>query len=217
MTWDKTYRNENKVWGESPSILAVFAYTFLAQSTRFQKNQDLFILDIGCGYGRDAFFLAQNLPCHVLGVDNSEKAIEMAQKSLPRDLKKKVELLCYDFKQVNDRYDIILASNLYQVLKPNEREQLRETMRRCLNGKSLLFLSTLSLRDPHHSGKGTPVENDPHSFMQEKYIHLSTREDMEKDFDFLNINALFEREYNEPHSSGGDHQHISWILVGGMK
>jgi cyclopropane fatty-acyl-phospholipid synthase-like methyltransferase len=217
MTWDKTYRSENKVWGESPSMLAVFAYTFLTQSTQFRGNQDLFILDIGCGYGRDALFLARNLPCHVLGVDNSEKAIEIAQQSVPGELKKKVELLCYDFSRVNDRYDIILASNLYQILKQGEREQLRETIQRCLNSNSLLFLSTLSVRDPHHSGKGSPVENDPNSFIQDKYVHLSTREELEKDFDFLNINALFEREYVESHSSGNSHHHISWLLVGGMK
>ncbi len=217
MAWNKTYKNEKKVWGESPSLLAVFAYTLLSQSTRFKENKDLFILDAGCGYGRDALFLAQNLPCHILGVDNSEKAIAIAQKSLPRDLKKKVELLCYDFSQVNDRYDIILASNLYQILKPDERAQLTETAKRCLNSNSLLFLSTLSVRDPHHLGKGTPVEKDPNSFIHEKYIHLSTREELEKNFDFLNISALFEREYIESHSSGDQHHHISWMLAGGMK
>jgi cyclopropane fatty-acyl-phospholipid synthase-like methyltransferase len=217
MTWDKIYRSENKAWGESPSLLAVSAYTFLTQSTRFKGNKDLFILDIGCGYGRDAVFLAQNLPCHVLGVDNSEKAIEIGQKTLPRDLQKRVELLCYDFRQVNDRYDIILASNLYQVLKPGERDLLRETVKRCLNTSSLFFLSTLSVRDPHHSARGTPIGNDPNSFVQDKYIHLSTREELENGFGFLQISALFEREYNETHSSGGDHHHISWILIGGTK
>jgi cyclopropane fatty-acyl-phospholipid synthase-like methyltransferase len=217
MVWDKTYKTEKKIWGESPSLLAVFAYTFLTQSTRFKGEEDLFLLDLGCGYGWDALFLANNLPCHILGVDNSEKAIQMAQKTLTSVLRKRVELLCYDFSQVNDRYDIILASNLYQILKADERGQLRETIKRCLKSGSLLFLSTLSVRDPHHLGKGTPIENEANSFMQDKYIHLSTREELEKDFDFLNISALFEREYNESHSSGDDHHHISWILVGGMK
>ncbi len=217
MTWDKTYNSEKKVWGDKPSKLAMFVYNFLKQSTQFRDKKDIFILDLGCGYGRDAIFLANNLPCHILGVDNSEKAIEMARESLTRELEKRVELLCYDFSHVNDRYDIILASNLYQILKPDERGKLRETVKRCLKSNGLLFLSTLSVRDPQHFGQGTPIENDPNSFQQDKYIHLSTREELEKDFDFLNISALFEREYNEPRSTGDDHHHISWILIGGMK
>jgi SAM-dependent methyltransferase len=217
MTWDRTYNNENKVWGENPSQLAVFAYNFLTQSHRFQGKKDLFILDLGCGYGRDAIFLAKNLPCHVLGVDTAAKAIEIGREALTPAMHKRVELLCYDFNDVNDRYDVILASNLYQILKPSERVQLRDTVKRCLNTNSLLFLSTLSVRDPQHSGKGTPVEDDPNSSIQDKYIHLSTREELEKAFDFLNISALFEREYDEPRSSGADHHHISWILMGSMK
>jgi hypothetical protein len=130
---------------------------------------------------------------------------------------KRVELLCYDFSRVNDRYDIILASSLYQILKPEERDKLRETVKRCLKQNGLLFLSTLSVQDPQHFGQGTPIENDPNSFQQEKFVHFSTREELEKDFDFLNISALFEREYIEPRFSGNDHHHISWILIGGMK
>jgi SAM-dependent methyltransferase len=217
MTWDRTYNNEKKVWGENPSQLAVYAYNVITQSNRFQGKNDLFILDLGCGYGRDAVFLAKNLPCHVLGADTAAKAIEIGQETLTAAMRKRVELLCYDFNDVNDRYDVILASNLYQILKPLERGRLRDTIKRCLNTSSLLFLSSLSVRDPQHSGKGTPVEDDLNSSIQDKYIHLSTREELEKDFDFLNISALFEREYDEPRSSGAHHHHISWILMGSMK
>jgi cyclopropane fatty-acyl-phospholipid synthase-like methyltransferase len=217
VSWDRTYICEKKVWGDQPSKLAMFVYNFLAQSTQFRDKKDIFVLDLGCGYGRDAIFLANNLPCHVLGIDNSGKAIEMARESLSQEMVKRVELLCYDFSRVNDRYDIILASSLYQILKPEDRDKLRETVKRCLKSDGLLFLSTLSIHDPQHFGQGTPIENDPNSFQQEKYIHFSTREELEKDFDFLNISALFEREYHEPRSSGVDHHHISWILIGGMK
>jgi len=151
-----------------------------------------------------------------LGLDDSEKAIEMARESLTRELEKRVEFLCYDFSNVNDKYDIILASELYQLLRPEERGKLVETVKRCLKSDGLLFLSTLSIRDPQHYGQGTPVEDDPNSFQQEKYIHLCTREELETDFDFLNITALFEREFHEPRTTE-PHHHISWILIGSPK
>jgi SAM-dependent methyltransferase len=214
--WNKTYSSDRKIWGDKPSELAIYAYNYLKQSTRFKGASDIFILDMGCGYGRDAIFLAQNLPCHILGLDSSEKAIEMARESLPKEIEKRIELLCYDFSQVTDKYDVILASNLYQLLRPEERTQLRETVKRCLKAKGVFFLSTLSVKDPQHSGKGEPVEGDVNSYLGEKYHHFCTRQELEKDFEFLNIHALFEREYNESRSTNS-HHHISWILLGSLK
>jgi cyclopropane fatty-acyl-phospholipid synthase-like methyltransferase len=214
--WNKTYINDKKIWGDKPSELALYAYNYLTQSARFKEMTDIFMLDMGCGYGRDAIFLAQNLPCHILGLDNSETAIEMARESLPREVEKRIELLCYDFSHVSDKYDVILASGLYQFLQPDERAKLRETVKRCLKNEGIFFLSTLSIRDPHHADKVTPIEDDENSFDDGKYHHLCTRQELEKDFDFLKIYALFEREFREPHASTS-HQHVYWMLMGSLK
>jgi cyclopropane fatty-acyl-phospholipid synthase-like methyltransferase len=215
MVWDKKYSSDKRVWGDKPSELALFAFNFLQQSSRYQRN--LGILDLGCGYGRDAVFLAQNLKCYILGIDNSEQAIAMARESVPKELENRIELLPYDFSVVIDKYDVILVSNLYHLLKPYERTNLRETVKRCLNKDGVFFLSTLSISDPEEYGKGTPVEGDENSFLGDKFHHFSTRNELEKDFDFLYVSALFERDYRESHSSGETHHHISWILTGHPK
>jgi cyclopropane fatty-acyl-phospholipid synthase-like methyltransferase len=214
--WNNTYKSDQKIWGEKPSELAIMAFNYLRESQAFRNRKDIFILDLGCGYGRDAIFLAQNLPCHILGLDNSEAAIEMARRSLEGDLEKRIELLCYDFSQVTDKYDVILVSNLYHLLKPDDRRQLRETVKRCLGGDGICFLSTLSVRDPQHFGKGTPVEGESNSFVDVRYLHLSTRHELETDFDFLKISALYERQFHEPRTTH-DHDHVSWIMMGRLK
>jgi cyclopropane fatty-acyl-phospholipid synthase-like methyltransferase len=214
--WNQTYGNDNRIWGDKPSELTLYAYNYLKQNPRFSALTDIFVLDLGCGYGRDAIFLAQNLPCHVLGLDNSETAIEMARESIPKEVEKKIELLCYDFSNVSDKYDVMLASGLYQFLNPGERANLRETVKRCLKSDGVFFLGTLSVRDPQHIGKGTPVEGEENSVMDGKYHHFCTRQELEKDFDFLKLYALFEREYTEWHSTSS-HHHISWILMGMLK
>jgi cyclopropane fatty-acyl-phospholipid synthase-like methyltransferase len=216
ITWDKTYSNDKKVWGDKPSELAIFAMNYLKESSQFGKAPDIFILDLGCGYGRDAIFLAQNLPCHILGLDNSEKAIEMARESLPKDMEKRVELLCFDFSSVTDKYDVIFAANLYHLLKPVERAKLRDTIKRCLKTDGMLFLSAFSVRDPQHFGRGAPAEGEINSFLDERYMHFSTREELEQEFGFVDIHALFEWEFREKRSTG-EHHHISWILMGRPK
>jgi len=214
MVWNETYSQDKRVWGDRPSEAAVFAYNYLKQSQQFSKSNDIFILDLGCGYGRDAIFLAQGLPCHILGLDSSERAIELARESLPKGMEKRIELLNFDFSHVNDKYDVILISNLYQELKPEERAKLRDTIKRCLKKDGILFLGTLSTRDPQHFGKGSPVTKEANSFIiNDEYFHFCTRAELEKDFDFLNIFALFEREYQGPHIPD-DHHHIVWMLMG---
>jgi cyclopropane fatty-acyl-phospholipid synthase-like methyltransferase len=215
MVWDKTYNTEKKVWGEKPSELAVYAVNFLKQSRQFRDNPDIFMLDLGCGYGRDSIFAAREVPCHILGVDNSRKAIAMAKEDLPRELEKKIEFLCYDFSRVADKYDVILCSNFYSILKPGERVGLREIIRHCLRANGLLFLSAFSVHDTQHQKNGLPVENESNSFFDEKYIHLFTREELEQDFGFLNISALFERQFTERRSTR-DHHHIIWELMGAL-
>ncbi len=214
--WNKTYTNQNKVWGDQPSPLAIYACNTLKESSQFKKVTDIFILDLGCGYGRDTIFLAQHLPCHILGLDSSEKAIEMARAHIPKTLIHRIELLCYDFTHMSDKYDIIFVASLYHVLPPDEREKLRETIKRCLKKDGVLFLSTFSVNDPQHYGKGTAVENEKNAYIDEIYLHFNSRADLEKDFDFLNISALFERDYRERHDTG-EHHHVSWIMMGKME
>ena len=211
--WNKTYVSEKKVWGDKPSELAVYACTYLKESRQFQNKPDIYILDVGCGYGRDDIFLAQNLPCHILALDNSEKAIEMARESIPKPLQKRIELLCYDFTAVNEKYDVIFVANLYHLLKNEERAKLIHTIQNCLNKNGLLFLNTFSVRDPQHYGKGQKVEGEEHSFIDEHYMRFSSRSDLEKDFAFLDIPALFEWSFRERRVSG-DHRHVAWLLMG---
>ncbi len=211
MMWNKTYSLEKRLWGDEPSELAQYALQVLLYSTTY-GHRNLGILDLGCGYGRDAIFLAQNLNCHILGLDNSQEAINMANESIPKDLVKKLEFLAFDFSNVIDKYDIIFASNLYQLLKPEERGRLKNTVEHCLDKGGALFMSTLSVRDPQLFGRGVMVQGEDNSFQAEKYHHFSTRRELESEFEFLKINALFEREYREAHTSGELHNHISWIL-----
>ena len=108
---------------------------------------------------------------------------------------------------------MVFMSNLYHTLTPEERERLRETVKMNLRHDGHLFLSTLSVNDPEHYGKGKPVENEVNSFIGVKYVHLCTRQELEADFDFIDIKELFEHEYDEPRTDG-KHHHVSWIMYG---
>jgi len=173
------------------------------------------MLDVGCGYGRDAFYFLDNLKCSILAVDRSQNAIDIAARAVGEAGREGVEFRCCSFVELGEGgYDIVFLSNLYQVLRRDERDALRKAVGRLLKPGGLLFLSTLSVADPEHSGKGTPVPEEPNSFFDKWYVHLSTREELADYFDLLDIVEIYEHEYEEPRASGEAHHHISWILVG---
>ena len=213
MSWDNYYRDHQRIWGDRPSALAAFVCHCL-QGTK-SPAKAIKILDIGCGYGRDAAYLARNINCRILGIDNSSEAIEMAKKVMAADLESRVTFQCCDFRQIPEgKFGIIIASNFYHLLKTEDRQALISTLKKRLKPGGMLFLSMLSPHDPEHFGKGKPVENEANSFHDQRYLHFCTREELENDFSFLTVQELAEHEYYEPRSNGEVHHHIVWIFVG---
>ncbi len=212
MGWDKEFAGGNRLWGETPSVLGVFVSSFWSTCPP-ASGKPLEVLDIGCGYGRDAVYLSRKLPVVILGIDSSQNAIDIAKKTALTERCENIQFRQLDFRRISgEQYDVVFVSNLYQILKPLEREELRKTISRALRAGGTLFLSTLSVSDPEHKGQGAPIPGEENSIDIGKYLHLCTREEMIHDFSFLDIRELEEHEYDEPRSTGKPHHHISWIL-----
>jgi cyclopropane fatty-acyl-phospholipid synthase-like methyltransferase len=211
--WDNEYESNLRIWGDRPSELAIITVEYLKSHQLNDKY--LSILDIGCGYGRDSLYLAKQLNCCVLGIDTSQKAIEISKSSLNDQLTKAVQFKCCNFTELSqDQYDIVHVSNLYQLLHRDQRDALRKKIATLLKPQGLLFLNNLSTNDPEEYGKGEPCPNENHSFEGEKYLHFCNKEELEGNFQFLSIKELYEHEYDEPRAQGATHHHISWIFIG---
>ena len=213
MSWDEEYKKLNKPWGERPSELAVLAVDYLQHNAAGARTQT--VLDIGCGYGRDALYLHEKLGCKVKGIDSAPKAIELAKASLDPARHKGVSFSCADFLTIAaKRYDILYSSNVYQLLEPDDRKRFRDKVMSLLKRDGLFFLSAHSSNDPQHHGTGTPHPTETNTIYDRKYLHLFTDEELRADFGFLDIRVLKEHEYMEPRADGTTHHHISWILIG---
>lgn len=214
MIWNDQYQRYSKIWGDNPSELARMAMIHLQEKSGGTNN--LNILDAACGYGRDTFYLYRKLGCRVTGVDISEKAIQMADSSLSSSHEGFLQFIKADFLELLSlEFDILFASNFYHLLDRPKRSRFLNTVREKLKPGGRLFLSTHSVRDPQLFGKGAPHTAEPNAFYYKKtYRHFSTAEDIQKDFNFLEILELFEHEYLEARQNREPHHHISWILMG---
>jgi SAM-dependent methyltransferase len=209
MSWDAEYHKYRQIWGERPSELALEAAKRLVR----HKGRPLRVLDIGCGYGRDSIYIAKSLGFRVLGVDISEKAIEMARENSLKAQATKAEFKIADFSDLRSYFDVVLVSNLYHLLPPEGRRDLAEHVARLLGPDGVLYLNAISINDGEHYGVGTPVPGEENTWVDGKYLHLSTEEELRREFFALTIRELYEHEYEEPHPGARTHYHKAWILV----
>ncbi len=209
MSWDAEYNKYRQIWGERPSELALEASKRLIR----HKGRPLRVLDIGCGYGRDSIYVAKSLGFRVLGIDISEKAIEMAKENALKAQATKAEFRLMDFRDLHSYFDAVLVSNLYHLLPPEGRRDLAEHVARLLGPDGVLYMNAISVNDKEHYGVGTPVQGEENTWVDGKYIHLSTEDELRRDFSALNIKELYEHDYEEPHPGARTHYHIAWILI----
>jgi SAM-dependent methyltransferase len=79
-TWEQYYQERGyELWGFSPSPTArILAQAILDSSPR--RSERIEIVDWGCGYGRDSLYFLE-LGFDVIGIDVSEKAIDLARRA----------------------------------------------------------------------------------------------------------------------------------------
>lgn len=221
--WDRRYAADEKIWGDGPSPLAQLVVARL----RPYATPDVTVLDVGCGYGRDTRYLAAELGCHALGVDGSPAAVEAARKAHAQALRRSrtaqfdAEYLVSDLASLAadperaGTFDVVFACNVYHLLGPIGRREFTAACAAVARPGGLLFLSTLSPRDPEHYAKGEPVSGEERSWVDKVYLHFCTAEELERDFAAgFEVLDLEERAYDEPRPDASPHHHTSWFLEG---
>ena len=115
-----------------------------------------------------------------------------------------------------ERFDVVYCSNVYHLLDPGGRAALRATVGgRLVPRRPVLHEHPVApRRDPRHAGHGRPVPGEPGSWVEQTYLHLCRRDELERDFGFLRLERLDEIAYLEPRPEGAPHDHVSWIVVG---
>ena len=182
---------------------------------KLDKSEKYSFLDIGCGNGRDIAYLSSHFDNIVFyGIDISLRAIENAiqlnssKNHITFDRKNWIEL-------DNSQYDIVYISGVYHFFQLTEREAFVPKIKRILKSHGFLILSTLSSNDKQYFGKGNPVPNDPNSFQSDFYLHFCSEKELRNDFNFLNIDDLF--EFSHKNFANDTEYHTMWMLVGENK
>jgi len=211
--WEERYASQGKLWGDGPSELARLAVARL----RPYVTPEVTILDVGCGYGRDTRYLAAELGCRVLGLDPSPAAVTAArrQRSASLDIDFEASDLVAFAAGLDDdaRFDVVFACNVYHLLGPIGRREFAAALGAAARPGGLLFLSTLSPRDPQHYARGRQVLGEERSWVDKVYLHFCTEDELARDLAGFELLDVDERSYEE-RNPGGLHHHTSWFVEG---
>jgi SAM-dependent methyltransferase len=218
--WDRRYAADERMWGDGPSELARLAVARLGP----YASPELSILDVGCGYGRDTRYLAAELGCHALGIDSSPAAIEAARKEHAATLRRSreaqfdAEYLVSDVASLaagpdgRGPFDVVFTCNVYHLLGPIGRREFAAALAAVTRPGGLLFLSTMSPRDPQHYAVGEPVSGEERSWVDKVYLHFCTAPELAAELRDFEVLDLDERSYEERNAGGVVHHHTSWFL-----
>ncbi len=84
-------------------------------ATKLNLKPGMKVLDIGCGWGGMAIFIAQNFGCEVVGVTLSDEQHAMGVKRVKDlGLEDKVDIRIQDYRHVEEKFDAIVSVGMFE-------------------------------------------------------------------------------------------------------
>jgi len=132
--YEDDYRKEDYFWGVKPSIMCLKVLELMPPENHIK------ILDIGCGEGKDAVFLAR-CGYDVSAFDISEAGLEKT-KRLADKAKVNVRTfranLC-DYR-LDEKYDVLFSSGVLHYMKPELCEEIMSNYKANVNDNGIVVL-----------------------------------------------------------------------------
>ena len=107
------------------------------------------VLDIGCGWGSLAFYLAQRFDARVTGITLSEEQIKVArQRAHERGLDKQVEFRLEDYRDTRGEFDAIVSVGMFEHVGRPQYKNFFQQVRDLLAPDGTALLHTIGRSTP---------------------------------------------------------------------
>jgi 2-polyprenyl-3-methyl-5-hydroxy-6-metoxy-1,4-benzoquinol methylase len=195
--WDQRYKAEGKIWGEKPSLTALYALKL------FQKAGVKSIMVPGSGYGRHTAFFSK-AGFRVTGIEISSVAVDLARKFDPLSHFNKASVL--EMAEEYGQFDAIYCFNVLHLFLETQRISFIQGCADRMNKNGLMFFTVFSEKEVDF-GKGKAVEENTFETRPGRPAHYFTEDDLRRHFAPYQIKDTGLMEDPEDHG-GKPHTHI---------
>ncbi len=196
--WEERFRDEGRIWGDSPSRTATYAIEL------FKKAGVREVLVPGSGYGRNAEAFAR-AGFSVTGIEISTTAVNFARQN--------AQGIRYHHGSVSDMpfddsvYDAICCFNVLHLFRKKERMEFLQKCRDQLKDGGVMFFAVFPEKEPGY-GRGRMVEEHTFGSKPGREVHYYTTEDLVSGFQALEVLETGLMEDPEEHGAEGRHTHL---------
>lgn len=153
--WDGYYKNKKQPFEHS--LFAEYCIT------NYLKRDDS-ILELGCGNGRDAVYMAHN-GMRVLGVDQCDQEIKFLTDKYGTE---RLSFFCANFSEMGqfDIYNAIYSRFTLHAVNESQENNILNNAYHHLYPNGYLFIEARGTQNEYF-GKGIKVENEKNAFVYE--------------------------------------------------
>lgn len=107
------------------------------------------VLDIGCGWGGLALYLAEAFDAHVTGITLSSEQLEFARgRAAAASDPARLEFRSQDYRDVNERFDRIVSVGMFEHVGVNHYDEFFRKCRDLLDDEGIFVLHSIGRSDP---------------------------------------------------------------------
>ncbi|WP_128895495.1 class I SAM-dependent methyltransferase [Longirhabdus pacifica] len=165
--WDESYKNKIHSWnidGPSPELVAT-----IASNPSISRNGTA--LDLGCGLGNEAMFLAE-CGLKVYAVDHSEEAIKIAKNNY-KQTNGDISWICSSIENLpiaDNSIDFVNDRGCFHVISLKDRKTYVNEVLRVLKPNGIFLLRGSSISSDHWEEVN---ENSIHSLFSPEFFQIS--------------------------------------------
>lgn len=109
---------------------------------------DMSVLDIGCGWGGLAIYLARHCRVRVTGITLSKEQLKIAREQARRaGLADRVEFLLCDYRQLEQRFDRVVSVGMFEHVGKNHYRHLFRRLRQSLVEDGIALVHSIGRAD----------------------------------------------------------------------
>lgn len=221
--WNNSYESKARaagnLWGEAPVPWVSMSIE------RFRHDDARVVIDLPCGDGRNALYLARDLP-FLVGADSSANALSIANRraaslGLRNVILQQEDVFGTSF--ADNQFDGVFCCDVLGHLV-NASDALREVVRICRPGK-LVIGNCFALEDTTRGREMERISGEEYYYRRKFYFCFRDKEQVRQllgdvPVDIVSIELI---RWDEPAHEGYreyPHEHASWVFVarkqGGM-